>query len=67
MQSHVKRYESMTDRMGVRSLAGWMSRSLGAMRADLEYVDSGSVDVLLYCIDHVDAGEPREVEDDRPR
>jgi hypothetical protein len=41
-----------------------MSRSLGAMRADLEYVDSGSLDVLLYCSEEVVAGEPREAEAD---
>jgi hypothetical protein len=64
MKSHVNGHEPITDRMGVHSLAGWMSRSFGAMRAELEYVDAGSLDVLLYCTDEVVAGESHEPEAD---
>jgi hypothetical protein len=60
MEPHVQEYESMAVRPEAHKLASWMSRSFGAMRADLEYVDAGSLEVLLLCPDEVDAREPRE-------
>jgi hypothetical protein len=65
--SHVKGGESTTDRAALRGLAGWMSRSLDAMRAELQCVDSGSLDVLLYDTDDVAASTPRQLEAERPR
>ena len=41
----------LPDAIGLRRLAGWFSRSYRAMLADLEPVDSSSLDVLLYCTD----------------
>jgi hypothetical protein len=32
-------------------LPAWMSRFVGALLADLKLVDSGSLDVLVYCRD----------------
>jgi hypothetical protein len=64
---HTKGSESMTDRVGLRGLPGWMSRSLDAMRAELKFVDSGSLDVLLYDTDDVTASTPRTVDAERPR
>jgi len=41
----------MTDTIGLRRLAGRLKRSWGAMVADVEPVDSSSLEVLLYCPD----------------
>ena len=41
----------MIDAIGLRRLAGRLKRSWGAMLADVEPVDSGSLEVLLYCPD----------------
>jgi hypothetical protein len=41
----------MTDAIGLRRLAGRLKRSWGAMVADVEPVDSSSLEVLLYCPD----------------
>jgi hypothetical protein len=43
--------ESMTDTMCLRRLRGWMGRLFGALYADLKFVDSASLDVLVYCAD----------------
>jgi hypothetical protein len=42
---------SQTDPIGWRRLTGWVRRALRAMRADLELVDCGSLEVLLICGD----------------
>lgn len=52
MLSHLKGEKSAT---GVRSVAGWMSRSVEAVLAELQFVDCGSLDVLLYCADDLAA------------
>lgn len=52
------RIEAMTDATGLWRLAGWMSRSCTAMRAELKSVDCGSLDVLLYCPDDLAASTP---------
>jgi hypothetical protein len=41
----------LPDAIGLRRLAGWVRRSYRARLADLEPVDSSSLDVLLYCTD----------------
>ena len=41
----------MIDEIGLRRLAGRLKRSWGAMVADVEPVDSSSLEVLLYCPD----------------
>lgn len=51
MQSDADVNKAMTGRSGPRRLTRWISRSFGAMRDDLEFVESGSLDVLLYCAD----------------
>ena len=38
-----------------------MRRSCGAIRAELELVDSGSLEVLLYCADDLVAGTAGDV------
>lgn len=48
----------MTDEFGLPGRSGWMSRALAAITADLRVVDSGSLDVLLYCTDDVAVGAP---------
>jgi hypothetical protein len=53
--SHTKRERSAADGVGVRHVAEWMSRSVEAVRAELRFVDCGSLDVLLYCPDEVAA------------
>jgi hypothetical protein len=40
-----------TDALGLHRLAGRVRRSCRAMLADLESVDSNSLEVLLYCTD----------------
>jgi hypothetical protein len=45
----------MIDGIGLRCLSGWVSRSFHAIVADLGLVESGSLDVLLYCADDVAA------------
>ena len=52
------RDEEMTDEFGLPGRYGWMSRALAAITADLRVVDSGSLDVLLYCTDDVAVGAP---------
>jgi hypothetical protein len=42
-----------------------MSRSVEALRAELRFVDCGSLDVLLYCADDV-AASTRDSEVARP-
>lgn len=59
--------ESVIETMGVRRLTGRMSRLFGAILADFEYVDSGSLDVLLYCADDLAAHTPGDVDVDRTR
>lgn len=51
MQSDADVNKAMTGRRGPGRLTRWISRSFGAMRDDLEFVESGSLDVLLYCAD----------------
>lgn len=41
----------LTDAIGLRRRADWFKRSCRAVLADLEPVDSGSLEVLLYCTD----------------
>jgi hypothetical protein len=62
MRSHVHADESITDRVLLRSLAAWLSRSLDAMRADLQSPDCGSLDILLYCPDDVAGDIPGNLE-----
>jgi hypothetical protein len=47
----LNRTKSLTDRIGLRRAADWVRRSCDAVLADLELVDCGSLDVLLYCAD----------------
>jgi hypothetical protein len=44
-------HEPLTDGIGLRRVAGWVRRSCRAVLADVEPVDSGSLEVLLYCTD----------------
>ena len=55
MLSRIKTERSTSDGAGVRDVAGWMSRSVEAVRTELRFVDCGSLDVLLYCPDDVAA------------
>lgn len=41
----------MTDGISHWRLRGWMNRSFSAIAAELKFVDSSSVDVLLHCSD----------------
>jgi hypothetical protein len=64
----VERNESMTDGIGPRRLADWMTRSRSAMLAEFKLVDSGSLDVLLYCEDDLAAAStPADAEAERAR
>jgi hypothetical protein len=63
----VDRNESLTERVGLRRFAGWVRRSCGAMLADLELVDCGSLDVLLYCPDDLAVTGRGDFEIDRSR
>lgn len=47
---------TIIDGRGFRRLPWWMSRPLDALAADVRLVDSGSLDVLLYCADDVVVG-----------
>jgi hypothetical protein len=49
LQSQANPNRPLTDAIGLRPLAGWVRRSCRAMLADLEPVDSSSLEVLLYC------------------
>jgi hypothetical protein len=49
--------KSLTDGIGLRRLASWLRRSCRAMLADLELVDCGSLEVLLYCTDDLAVGD----------
>ena len=51
LQSRVNPNRSPVDVIGLRRLADWLTRSRRAMLADFEVVDSGSLEVLLYCTD----------------
>ena len=53
-----ERDEGTIDGFGLPTRSGWMSRALAAITADLRLVDSGSLDVLLYCTDDVAVGAP---------
>ena len=55
MQSQGNPRDSSTDWLGWRRLAGWLRRSCRALLADLELVDCGSLEVLLYCTDDLAA------------
>jgi hypothetical protein len=46
-------------------LAGWMNRSFSAIVTELKFVDSGSLDVLLYCGDDLAPSTPADVEAER--
>jgi len=61
----VNRNELLTDQVGL--VAGWVRRSYGAMLADLELVDCGSLDVLLYCADDLALTGRGDSEIDRSR
>jgi len=61
----VNQEESPTDTIGLPRLAGWVRRSCGAMLTDLELVDCGSLDVLLYCADELAVTAPGDLELDR--
>ena len=67
LPSQVNRNESLTDSVGLRRLAGWVRRSCDAMLADLEFVDCGSLDVLLYCADDLAVTGRGDFEIDRSR
>lgn len=43
--------EPMTDEIELARLPAWMRRLRGALFADLKLVDSGSLDILVYCRD----------------
>ena len=51
MHSRVNPNRPLNDAIGLGRLADWVRRSYRAMRADVEPVDSSSLDVLLYCTD----------------
>jgi len=53
MQSQADPSRLLPDAIGLRRLEGWVRRSCRAMLADLEPVDSSSLDVLLYCTDEL--------------
>jgi hypothetical protein len=40
-----------TDTVYSRRLPSWISRLFGELVADLKFVDCGSLDVLVYCVD----------------
>lgn len=56
----------MSDAADLRSLAAWIRRRFGGVLADLEAVDCGSLDVLLYCADDL-VVPPGEMEVDQRR
>jgi hypothetical protein len=51
LRSRANPDRSLIDAIGLRRLAGWLKHACRAMRADVEPVDSGSLEVLLYCPD----------------
>ena len=53
-----EREEAAIDEADFPRPSGRMSRAFAAIMADLRWVDSGSLDVLLYCTDDVAAGAP---------
>ena len=65
VRTHVKGSASTTDGTGHWRLPGWMGRSLRAIAAELKFVDSGSVDVLLYCPDELVTRTARDAEVER--
>lgn len=67
LQSHVNRSKSLSDRIGLRRLTRWVSRSRRAILADLDLVDCGSLDVLLYCPDDLAVAGRGDVNVDRSR
>ena len=48
----------MTDTIELRRAPNWMSRFFGALLADVRLVDSGSLDVLVYCRDDLPGSGP---------
>ena len=55
-----ERDEATIDEVAFPRLSDRMSRAFAAMKADLRLVDSGSLDVLLYCTDDVAVGAPAD-------
>jgi hypothetical protein len=53
--------------IGPARVAGWMNRSFNAIAAELRFVDSESLDVLLYCGDDLAAVEEKDREAERAR
>jgi hypothetical protein len=51
LQSQANPNRSLTGATGLRRLPGWFKHSARAVLADLEPVDSSSLEVLLYCPD----------------
>ena len=45
----------MTHGIDTSRLAVWMNRSFSAIAVELRFVDSGSLDVLLFCADDLAA------------
>lgn len=50
--------EPMADALGLRRLPAWATTLFGPLVADLKSVDSGSLDVLVYCGDDIAGGAP---------
>ena len=50
--------EPMTDAIELRRAPNRMSRFFGALLADVRLVDSGSLDVLVYCRDDLPGSGP---------
>jgi hypothetical protein len=50
--------EAMTETMGLGRRTTRVSRLFGALLADLKSVDSGSLDVLVYCRDELVGSAP---------
>lgn len=65
MRTHMKETASTTDGTGHWRLPAWMNRSLRAIAAELKSVESGSVDVLLYCPDDLVTPTARDAEVER--
>jgi hypothetical protein len=57
--------EPKSDRIRLGRRASWISRSFGAILADLELVECGSLDVLLYCADDLAVTTPGDLEADQ--
>jgi hypothetical protein len=59
--------EAMTERIVIRRRVGWRSRWFETILADVKGVDSGSLDVLLYCADDLSVHGAERLEVERPR